>query len=277
MATDEPSRQGGDDWSTKTYSTNASFVYSAKFTSPVVDLLAPQPGDHILDLGCGHGSLTLSSLLPSVLPTGRIIGLDSSSSLLSTARAASSDEPDVKWIERDAHDLVDMKEEVESESLDAVFSNAALHWMKKDPKKVIQGVNRVLKPGGRYVGEMGGFLNMIGVRGALHSVLGQRGYDPEQSDPWFFPTPEHYRSLLEQVGFRVESCELVPRPTPLPTGLRGWLETFAFSFFSPLSSPREQGEVIEQVCQLCERDMRDEISGEWIVMYVRLRFKAWKQ
>lgn len=76
----------------------------------------------------------------------------------------------MKWIERDAHDLVDMKEEVESESLDAVFSNAALHWMKKDPKKVIQGVNRVLKPGGRYVGEVSHISLLVVIHSPLHSL-----------------------------------------------------------------------------------------------------------
>ena len=143
---------------------------------------------------------------------------------------------------------------------------------------------------------MGGFLNVGGVRGVLHSVLRRRGYDPASIDPWFFPTPEHYRELLEGVGYRVESCgefifstlvsfarwthrisiELIPRPTTLPTGLEGWLETFAFPFFAILKSPEEQREVIKEVCKLCEVDMKDERSGEWMAMYVRLRFKAWK-
>jgi len=145
---------------------------------------------------------------------------------------------------------------------------------------------------------MGGFLNVGGVRGVLHSVLRQRGYDPASIDPWFFPTPEHYQELLEGVGYRVESCgeltlnyvsfvfgslspprlstESIPRPTTLPTGLEGWLETFAFPFFAVLKSPEEQSEVIKEVCKLCEVDMKDERSGEWMAMYVRLRFKAWK-
>ncbi|GAA6006618.1 hypothetical protein JCM11491_003119 [Sporobolomyces phaffii] len=268
-----------DNWSTDVYSSNAAFVYSKPFTSPVVDLLAPRPGERILDLGCGHGSLTLESLLPAVLPSGgSVVGLDSSPDLLATAKRATLDARDsVEWIERDAHNLVDLTTDVPDETCDAVFSNAALHWMKRDPERVVRGVHRVLKPRGRFVGEMGGFLNVTGVRGALHSVLRARGYDPAAIDPWFFPTPDHYRALLEQVGFTVETCELVPRPTTLPTGLAGWLETFAFAFLAPVDGPAARAEVIADVCRLCEVDMRDPKSGEWSVMYVRLRFKASKE
>ncbi|GAA5859299.1 hypothetical protein JCM5353_000923, partial [Sporobolomyces roseus] len=115
-----------DDWSTERYSNNASFVYSSKFTSPIIDLLAPKSGERILDLGCGHGALTLDSLLPAVLPQGSIIGLDSSSSLLATAKYFSCQLPSnqqsrVEWIEMDAHDLRDSKNKIKDESIDAIF------------------------------------------------------------------------------------------------------------------------------------------------------------
>ena len=92
---------------------------------------------------------------------------------------------------------------------DVVFTNAALHWCKRDPAGVLESAKRVLKPGGRIVGEMGGFLNCIGevpalrwervlmkrrqgVRSAIHRVLRERGYDPESLDPWYFPSMEDY-------------------------------------------------------------------------------------
>ncbi|GAA6001973.1 class I SAM-dependent methyltransferase [Rhodotorula paludigena] len=272
-----------DKWSAKRYNSNASFVYSSKFTSPTLDLLAAQPGERILDLGCGSGELTCESLAPAVLPGGSIVGLDASPDLLDKARSNAAALPadakqGVSWIEKDGHAL----DEVDGQgTFDAVFSNAALHWMKRDPAKVVRGVHGLLKPGGRYIGEMGGALNMVGVRSTLHRVLAERGIDAEKLDPWFFPTPEVYRNILEKEGFRVESCELVPRPTSLPTGLRGWLETFAFAFLDALSSPAEREAVIEEVCRRLEIDMKHDVgnggNGKWTVMYVRLRFKAWKE
>ncbi|GAA5889808.1 hypothetical protein JCM6882_004331 [Rhodosporidiobolus microsporus] len=272
-----------DDWSAQKYNGNASFVYSAKFTNAVVHLLAPQSGDRILDLGCGSGDLTLSPILESVLPSGSILGVDSSAALLSKARentAASSFSPEeqkqIDWVEQDGHDLAQLERKDE---FDAVFTNAALHWMKRDPEKVVEGVYGVLKQGGRYVGEMGGALNMVGVRAMLHQVLAEYGVDASKVDPWFFPTPEVYSNILKEAGFRVEYCELIPRPTPLPTGLRGWLETFAFAFLDALPNQSDRDAVIDKVCKLLEMDMKHDVGGgveKWTVMYVRLRFKAWK-
>ncbi|GAA6016698.1 hypothetical protein JCM10207_000151 [Rhodosporidiobolus poonsookiae] len=275
--------QQEDKWSAQRYNTNASFVYSAKFTSPVVDLLAPQPGEHIVDLGCGSGELTLSPVFASVLPTGSILGVDASSDLLSKAASNTSassfsaeEQQRISWVELDGHDLPQLKRDGE---FDAVFTNAALHWMKREPEAVVRGAYGLLKKGGRFAGEFGGALNMVGVRSTLHSVLEEYGVDASTVDPWFFPTPEVYSAMLTRAGFRVESCELIPRPTPLPTGLRGWLETFAFAFLDALPNQSDRDAVIDKVCQLLEVDMKHDVGGgeeKWTVMYVRLRFKAWK-
>ncbi|TNY18763.1 cyclopropane-fatty-acyl-phospholipid synthase [Rhodotorula diobovata] len=274
---------GNDKWSAQRYNSNASFVYSSAFTSPTVNLLAPRPGEHILDLGCGSGELTLDPLLPAVLPGGSIVGLDASPDLLARAQANAASlsaavRDAISWVHRDGHDLDGLQRNGE---FDAVFSNAALHWMKRDPAKVVRGVHGLLKPGGRFIGEMGGALNMVGVRSTLHTVLAERGIDASKDDPWFFPTPEVYRTILEKEGFRVESCELVPRPTPLPTGLRGWLKTFAFAFLDALPSSADREAVIDEVCRRLEVDMKHDVGEgqeeRWTVMYVRLRFKAWKQ
>lgn len=277
-----------DSWSAERYNSNASFVYSAVYTSPTLELLAAKPGERILDVGCGSGELTLAALVPAVQPGGFVLGLDASPDLLSRARAnasaqgqgPSSSSPSapaterlVEFVERDGHEL---DKYGEPGTFDAVFSNAALHWMKRDPGRVARGVLRALKPGGRFVGEMGGALNCIGVRSTLHTVLKEHGVDASEIDPWYFPTPNQYRKVLEGAGFRVEYCELIPRPTPLPaSGLAGWLETFAFAFLDALPSSVDRRAVTDEVCRRLEVDMKHD--EQWTLMYVRLRFKAWKE
>ncbi|KWU42778.1 cyclopropane-fatty-acyl-phospholipid synthase [Rhodotorula sp. JG-1b] len=269
-----------DKWSAERYNSNASFVYSSAYTSPTLDLLSAQPGERILDLGCGSGELTLAALLPAVQPNGSIVGFDASPDLLAKARSNAASSPlsdntsaPVTWIEGDGHDL---EKSEEKGGLDAVFSNAALHWMKRDPAQVVRGVYGLLKPGGRFVGEMGGAMNMIGVRSVLHTVLDEHGVDAAAVDPWFFPTPAQYSAILQAAGFRVESCELIPRPTPLPeSGLAGWLDTFAFAFLDALPATVDREQVKAEVCRRLEVDMKH--GEQWTTMYVRLRFKAWKE
>ncbi|MDH3637335.1 MAG: methyltransferase domain-containing protein, partial [Gammaproteobacteria bacterium] len=155
---------------------------------------------------------------------------------------------------------------------DAVFSNAVLHWVLK-PDAVITGVRRALKNNGRFVGEFGGSGNVDILRRAMHQALIERGVDPDRVDPWYFPKLEDYQSKLEQNGFEVQYIELIDRPTPLPTGIRGWMESFAGSFvFALPEADREQfmEDVTERVGErLCR-------EGQYFADYVRLRFAAQK-
>ncbi|KAM0787150.1 hypothetical protein ACM66B_006401 [Microbotryomycetes sp. NB124-2] len=258
-----------DNWTAARYEKNASFVFSQAFTEAVVELLDAQPEDCICDLGCGSGELTRDLL--KLVPNGHIVGVDSSENLLSKARQTLGNETNVELVLRDGHDLGTL---ADSESrFDAVFSNAALHWMSRDPQAVSDGAYKVLKRGGRFVAEMGGFMNVAGVRAALYEEVASRGADPASLDPFYWPTPAAHTRVLEKAGFRVESCELVPRYTPLPTGLAGWLETFAFAFLKPFSA-EEGRQIIDTVCDKLAVDMKTEEG--WAVMYTRLRFKAWK-
>ncbi|EQD52926.1 methyltransferase type 11, partial [mine drainage metagenome] len=155
---------------------------------------------------------------------------------------------------------------------DGVLSNAALHWMKRDPDAVIRGVHRALVPGGRFVAELGGAGNVAEIHAALRAEIAARGLDPDRIDPWFFPTAEEYRARLEFGGFTVEQLERFPRLTPLPTGMDGWLETFGGDFFSAL--PEEEraparARVVERLLPT-----RCDAKGEWTADYVRLRFRA---
>ena len=201
----------GQAWSSETYAENGRFV--ADLGMPVVEWLNPQAGERILDLGCGDGALTLKLKALGC----EVVGVDSSPELVHVAQALGLDAR-----------LMDGQNLQFKAEFDAVFTNAALHWMKQ-PDAVIQGVGQALKPGGRFVGEFGGQGNVSAIETTLHTVLKQRGINAEPLNPWYFPTVEDYQSRLEANGFSVNDIKLIPRPTPLPTDLRGWLITFAKS------------------------------------------------
>ena len=152
-----------------------------------------------------------------------------------------------------------------------MFSNAALHWMLK-PELVIAGVARALRPRGRFVGEMGGHGNVAAIATAMRAVGARHGGDPAKVAPWFFPSVAQYRRLLEAGGFKVETIALVPRPTPLATGIEGWLETFGRSFFEQFAEP-QYGQVLAEVVELLRPSLCDS-DGTWTADHIRLRFKA---
>lgn len=243
-------------WNPERYAKNARFV--ADLGAPLVDLLAPRPGERILDLGCGDGALSLK-----IAEAGaEVLGLDFSAEQIAGARALG--------IDARVGDGQDLQYEAD---FDAVFSNAALHWMLA-PEKAIDGVWRALKPGGRFIGEMGGAGNVAKIMGALTAELDRRGADGKAASPWYFPTPEEYRAKLEARGFTVESIGLIPRPTLLPGELEGWLETFAEAFISVLPPAERAGYVASVKAALAPLLKDDE--GRWWADYVRLRFAATK-
>lgn len=244
----------GQQWRTRSYQTHASFV--PRLGQAVMDLLESRPGEQILDLGCGDGVLT-----QELAQSGAVVtGVDSSTELVDAARSRGLD---VRLM--DATDL-DF-----DQTFDAVFSNAALHWMRP-AQAVIAGVARALRPGGRFVGELGGFGNVAAIRVALHTHLNHRGLEAKSLDPWYFPTVEDYARRLKAGGFLVREIDLIPRPTPLPTDLRGWLETFAEPFMQALP-PEQREDLLSDVTESLRPAVCDG-QGGWVADYVRLRFYA---
>jgi trans-aconitate methyltransferase len=154
---------------------------------------------------------------------------------------------------------------------DAVFSNAALHWMK-DADGVIGRVARALRPGGRFVAEMGGHGCVKTLESALMEELDRRGYDGPSANPWYFPTVEDYGSRLAAAGFDVRYIALIPRPTPLPGDIRDWLATFAGCFTGALPES-ERADYLECVRRQIQPHLCDS-DGNWTADYVRLRFAA---
>lgn len=241
-------------WRADRYAKTAHFV--PRLGAPVVDLLAPQAGEHILDLGCGDGALTKKIAAADA----RVVAVDAAADMVAAARRRGLD---ARVMAGQALDFDGI--------FDAVFSNAALHWMRP-PEPVLAGVRRALKPGGRFVAEMGGHNNTAAIMVALSAVLARRGLDAHQLSPWYFPSAEAYREKLEAAGFAVEAIAILPRPTPLPAGLDAWLDAFAEDFLGPLTAA-EQSAARGEIIALLRPVLMDE-SGTWIADYVRLRFRA---
>ncbi|KAH9947415.1 S-adenosyl-L-methionine-dependent methyltransferase, partial [Amylocystis lapponica] len=244
--------------------------WAPEFTSPVLTLLNAQPGERIIDFGCGTGEVT-RKIKQAVGDTGLVVGVDSSQSMIDKSKTDSIDHAFVSDVQ-DLQFPSTWAEDLQS-GFDAVFSNATLHWCKRDPKGVLENAKRVLKPGGRFVVEMGGFMNCVGVRVALYHVLRSRGYDPAELDPWYFPSPGAYTSLLESAGFDVQSIALHPRLTPLNGSLYDWLRLFARSSSLGGLCDTEADAIMREVEDMCSVDFRDE-QGNWTVMYCRLRVVA---
>lgn len=245
-------------WNAGVYAANAAFV--PVLGQPVLELLRPQAGESILDLGCGDGVLT-----EKLAATGaRVVGADSSAEMVAAARK--------RGLDARVMDATALPFEGE---FDAVFSNAVLHWVKHDPDAAIRSVYRALRSPGRFVGELGGHGCVAAIELALIVGLEQRGIPKAPSvSPWYFPTVEDYRARLERAGFIAESVQLIPRPTPLPTGMRGWLDTFAAPFCAVL--PEEEcGEFLDEATARLQSVLCDQ-QGRWTADYTRLRFVARK-
>lgn len=244
------------DWNAQVYRQNTGFV--SDLGIPVVELLNPQAGERILDLGCGDGELTLK-----LMECGcQVVGIDSSPSMIAAAKA--------KGVEAC---LMDAAEIEFNHDFDAVFSNAALHWMRP-PELVIQGVYRVLKSGGRFVAETGPEGNIAIIRQALHRALESRGVSAEAVDPWYFPSSSQYSALLEEHGFKVTLVDQFDRPTPLPGGLAAWIDSVAHPFLQAIS--KDQRDEFKRDVEIDARDSLCNEKDEWFADYVRLRFIAVK-
>jgi trans-aconitate methyltransferase len=241
-------------WNASLYAGNGRFV--AQLAGALVALLQPQAGDRILDLGCGDGFLTRQ-----IAESGAtLVGVDSSPQMIAAALERGVD---ARFASGEALSF--------DQEFDAVFSNAALHWMT-DQNPVLAGVHRALKPGGRFVAECGGQGNIAAIRVALLAVLTARGLAAESIENNRFFSAEEYHALLESHGFRVEEIALIPRATPLPSGMADWLQTFRGSVLAQLPAA-EQPAAIEQIVSLL-RPVLCGREGHWTADYVRLRFRA---
>ena len=247
--TDQASRR--QNWSAASYDEHARFV--SDLAGGVLDWLAIKPGERILDLGCGDLTAELAAA------GAQVVGVDSSQDFVTACQVRGLD---VRLMDGEALSFTD--------EFDAVFSNAALHWMTR-PEQVIAGVKRALKAGGRFVAEFGGHGNVAAIVTAMRAAARAFDGDSGLAGPWFYPTDREYAQMLEAAGFTVRRAGLFPRPTPLPTGIEGWLGTFRGVFFDQFGEKRDA--VLAYVTDILRPSLCDR-SGKWHADYVRLRVEA---
>ncbi len=244
-------------WDVERYEASHGYVWD--YGAPLLDLLAACPGERILDVGCGSGQLTAR-----IAESGAaVLGIDSSPNMIAQARI---NFPNLPFL------LADAASYRPDEPFDAVFSNAALHWMKP-PAAVAASIAGALKPGGRFVAEFGGRGNVAAVAEALRTCLGITR--AAARNPWYFPSIAEYSTLLEENGLEVTAAALFPRPTPVlgPGGLRDWLEMFGGSFLEGLSAHARESLFRRMETLLAPTLFHD---GAWNIDYRRLRVQARK-
>jgi len=251
-------------WDPALYRARTGFVTAGGL--PVVDLLDPRPGERILDLGAGTGELT-----EAIAARGAsVLGVDASEAMVRAARAA---HPGLTF------DLADGQALPYEAEFDAVFSNAALHWMPR-AEAVARGIHRALRSGGRVALEMGGHGNTKAVLAAVERAARELGVEavPQPFAPWYFPRLGEYAALLESVGLAVRYAVLFDRPSPMPDrdgepGITAWLSTFAAPWLAPVPDPH-RAPLLDRITALARPDLlRD---GVWYIDYVRLRVEAVK-
>ncbi|MCL5030194.1 MAG: class I SAM-dependent methyltransferase [Bacteroidetes bacterium] len=248
-------------WNSNLYDKKHSYVF--KFGEDVVKLLAPKSNERILDLGCGTGYLT-----KLISQSGaKIIGIDSSEEMIKQAKQKY---PTLNFEIKDATNFSFKSK------LDAVFSNAVLHWIP-EKEKVVSCISNALKPGGRFAAEFGGKNNVQNILRAINKILTSNGYPQNVNKVnWYFPSIGEYSMLLEKYGFDVKFASHFNRDTFLEEGvdITSWLEMFGKEFFEGIDSKKKS-----ELQKLIVKELKPTnfLKGKWFVDYKRIRVLAVKE
>ena len=233
-------------WNAADYARVGSFV--AELGGAALDLLDPQPGERILDVGCGEGTLT-----KKIIERGAtVLGVDNSPEMIAAAQAKGVDAV-----------LMAAEDIPFSAEFDAAFSNATLHWVL-EKEQAARGIFRALKSGGRFAGEMGGEGNLTKLREALDEELIIRGYGPPVDASNWYASPDEFARVYEAAGFRQVDARLIERPTPIEHGVAAWITTFRKGWLDRARVPEpERADIGAAVADRVGTNIAD---------YVRLRF-----
>jgi SAM-dependent methyltransferase len=233
-------------WDAADYARVGGFVPA--LGEAALELLDPQPGEHILDVGCGDGTLTLK-----IKEAGaEVVGIDNSLSMVAAAKAKGLDAR-----------LMDAAQLKFGEAFDAAFSNATLHWVL-DKERAARAIWFALKPGGRFAGEFAGAGNLRHLREALDAELLARGYEPPVESANWYPTPEEFAAVYAAAGWKNIDARLLDRPTELDHGVQGWVLVFRAGWLEAAGVPDDERQGVA--------DAVAERIGSNIADYVRLRF-----
>jgi SAM-dependent methyltransferase len=248
------------EWDADRYESSGRFV--SEEAMDLVDILDPRPGERVLDVGCGTGHLTAE-----IADRGAdVVGLDNAGDMLEEARGRY---PGIEFVEGD------VREARFEESFDAVFSNAALHWVP-EAEAAAETVAAALGPEGRFVAEFGGTGNVSGIVDGLCGAIEARGYPAREHFPWYFPTIGEYATLLEGVGLEPRSVELFDRPIEMDAGERGlreWLAMFGEPFFADVPDDEREAVLADTEDRL-RAEHYDADADAWTIDYVRIRLRA---
>lgn len=245
-------------WNPEHYGRHAAFVPA--LGAAVLALLEAQRGEQILDVGCGDGVLTEKLMAAGAV----VVGIDASPAMVRAARARGVDAQ-----------VADAQAISFAADFDAAFSNAALHWML-DSAAVAAGVFAALKPGGRFVGEMGGEGNIATLRAILRETVVAMGFVPPDDDPQWYPAVSEFERVYRKAGFVAIAAELIPRPTPLPTGAYDWFRTFRVGFLDVAGVPEDQRDALARRAAARADAALRAPDGSVVADYVRLRFSMRK-
>ncbi|MDB9525506.1 methyltransferase domain-containing protein [Oscillatoria sp. CS-180] len=246
-------------WDANLYQEKHSFVW--QLSDDLLNLLAPQPGEYVLDLGCGTGQLT-----QKIADQGAsVIGIDADPTMIAEAQRQF---PQLTFVVADARHFT------LPSPADAIFSNAALHWIPEQTDVAARMI-AALKPGGRLVAEFGGYGNIATVLAAIAQARQALDLGSFPASPWYFPSISAYTGLLEEQGFEVQFARLYDRPTPLQgeDGLLNWLQMFATRFWADLSSQQVQ-DLLPKVVAIARPDLYKD--NQWWADYRRIQVIAYK-